>query len=91
MPPADATAPTRGLTTEEVAARYRVGPDKVRAWIKSGALRAINTADVACGKPRFVVTPEALTAFEAARSVEAPPPQPKRRRRVANEVDFFPD
>ncbi|VTR93335.1 unnamed protein product [Gemmata massiliana] len=75
----------RGLTTAEVARRYRVGEDRVRAWIKSGLLKAVNTADVACGKPRFVVLPEALAEFERTRS-----PAP-RRRRPSNQIDFFPD
>src|SRR5262245_18072506 len=56
-----ATAPTdtppaaRGLTVRDVARRYRVSPDKVRAWITSGELRAVNTATALCGRPRWVV------------------------------------
>ena len=52
MPP-DASA--RGLTVADVARRYRVGEDKVRAWIRGGELKALNTAMSGCGKPRFVV------------------------------------
>lgn len=84
------TTDSPSLTVSEVARRLRVGEDKVRAWIKAGLLRAINTADVACAKPRFVVPPEALAEFERARSV-APPPKPARRRRKTGLVDFFPD
>lgn len=84
----DTTALTRGLTTADVAARYRVGEDKVRAWIQAGALRAINTADATCGKPRFVVPPEALAEFEAVRSAAAPP-KARRAKRRRDEVDFF--
>lgn len=87
MPP---DAAGRGLTVADVARRYRVGGDKVRAWIRRGELRALNTAAVECGKPRFVVTPEALADFEARRSA-APLPKPVRRPRRASEIDFFPD
>ncbi|VTR93578.1 unnamed protein product [Gemmata massiliana] len=80
----------RGFTTAEVARRYRVSEDRVRAWIKSGLLKAVNTADVACGKPRFVVLPEALAEFERTRS-PAPLPKVPRRRRPSNQIDFFPD
>ncbi len=80
----------RGLTVADVAKRYRVGEDKVRAWIKSGLLKAVNTQDVACGKPRFVVLPEALTEFERTRS-PAPFPKVPRRRRPTGQIDFFPD
>jgi hypothetical protein len=89
MPTAD-DAPARGFTPEDLSRRFRVSPDKVRLWIKNGKLRAINTADAMCGKPRFVVTPEALREFEEGRTV-APPVKPQKRRRRPAEVDFFPD
>lgn len=81
--------PGRGLTTAEVAQRYRVSEDKVRAWIKSGKLKAIDTSDVRCGKPRFVVLPEQLAEFERSRST-APTPKPKPRRRADGTKDYFP-
>jgi hypothetical protein len=82
--------PQRGMTPNEVALRYRVSPDKVREWIRRGALRAINVADVKCGKPRFVVPPEAIAEFERVRAA-AEPPKPARRRRQPAVVDYFPD
>jgi excisionase family DNA binding protein len=83
--------PAAGLTVAEVARRYRVGEDKVRAWIARGELKAINTAAVLCGRPRWVVPPEALAEFEKARrGSPAPKPQRQRRRR-AQEIDFYPD
>jgi transposase len=75
----------------EIARRFRVGEDRVRGWIRSGALRAINTADVRCGRPRFVALPEHLAEFERGRSAAAPPRAPKRPRRRPDEVDYFPD
>lgn len=83
------TTPTNGLTVSDVARRYRIGEDRVRGWIRSGLLRAINTSDIGCGKPRFVVTPEALAEFERARTV-APPVKAKRSKR-RSERDYFPD
>jgi excisionase family DNA binding protein len=47
----DSTSVLDGLTTCEAAARFRVGEDCIRAWIKSGQLRATNTADARCAKP----------------------------------------
>lgn len=80
-----------GLTVADIARLYRVSPDKVRAWIKRGELSAINTSDVRCGKPRFVVTPQALAAFERGRQAATPnAPKPKRRRKT-NQIDFYPD
>jgi transposase len=82
--------PGAGLTVRDVARRYRVGEDKVRAWIARGELRAINTAAVLCGKPRWVISPDALAEFERRRA-GGPPPKPKRARRKSAEIDFYPD
>jgi excisionase family DNA binding protein len=87
---APAPAPACGFTVREVARRYRVGEDKVRAWINRGELRAINTAAVLCGRPRWVVPPEALAEFEKGRH-GGPAPKPQRRRqRQRQVVDYFP-
>jgi excisionase family DNA binding protein len=82
--------PGAGLTVEDVARRLRVGPDKVRSWITRGELKAVNTAAQLCGKPRWVITPEAIADFEQRRS-SAPAPKPRRRRRQSTLVDFYPD
>jgi transposase len=80
-----------GLTVADVARRYRVGPDKVRAWIARGELAAIDTAAVRCGRPRWVITPEALAAFERARTGGPATQQVPRRRRRLQAVDYFAD
>src|SRR4051794_21965418 len=68
----DASLPTppaqAGYTVADVARRLRVGEDKVRGWIARGELAAINTATALCGKPRWVIPPEALAAFERSRA-----------------------
>jgi excisionase family DNA binding protein len=78
-----------GLTVSEVARRYRVGEDKVRAWIRKGELRAVNTAAVLCGRPRWVISEEALAEFERRRS-SAPPAKPPTSRRRNVIKDFYP-
>ena len=79
-----------GYTTGDIARRHRVGEEKVRGWIKSGQLAAINTSDSSCARPRYVVTPDALHEFERKRSA-SPPPKPPRRRRRPVMTDFYPD
>jgi hypothetical protein len=79
-----------GLTVRDVARRYRVSPDKVRAWIRRGDLQAVNTATVLCGRPRWIILPDALAAFERPRD-STPPPKPPRRRRQPEIVDYYPD
>jgi hypothetical protein len=61
-------------------------------WIRRGELKAINVATALCGKPRWVVTPEALAEFERRR-VGGPPPKKerKRRKRDPDFIDYYPD
>jgi excisionase family DNA binding protein len=80
-----------GMTVSDVARRLRVGQDKVRAWIARGELLAVNTAANTLGKPRWVITPEAIAEFERKRSGWQPPKRTPRRRRQDDEVDYFPD
>jgi hypothetical protein len=82
--------PQHGLTTADVAARYRVGEDTVRHWIKNGSLAATNTAKTLCGKPRWVVTREALAVFEQRRA-GGPPPKPTRKKKSTGLLDYYPD
>jgi hypothetical protein len=79
-----------GYTVADLAQRWRIGPDKIRRWIVNHELEAINTAAALCGRPRYVVTADALAAFEQRRAA-GPPPKPPRRRRRPAEIDFYPD
>jgi hypothetical protein len=82
--------PARGLTVADVAARYRVGTDKVRSWIAKGILRAVNRNDTRAGKPSWVIPPEALAEFEQGRQAVTPP-RPARRKRKSAAIDYYPD
>lgn len=79
-----------GYSVPQVAARYKVCQETVRNWIRTGQLRAINVNSLQCGRPRFVVLPEALAEFEKGKTVPTPPP-PKRRKKVPRGKDFYPD
>ena len=78
------------LTPPQVAERFGVSPDKVRAWIASGELAATNVATRPSGRPRWRISAAALAAFEAARQGERPTPKPRRRRkRQPDVIQFF--
>jgi hypothetical protein len=82
----------RGLSPRNLCRRFKVGIDKVLGWIRRGELKAVNVATTLCGKPRWVVTPEALAEFERRRASGPPPkPQRKRRKRDPDFVDYYPD
>jgi hypothetical protein len=68
----------------------RVNADRVRAWIRSGELPALNLASKRCGRPRFVILPHQLASFEQRRAAAPPPKQVKQRKRT-NAVDYYPD
>jgi hypothetical protein len=89
--PTDTPPPARGLSVSDLAHRFRVSPDKIRFWISRGELVAVNVASDPAGRPRWVVTPEMLAAFELRRAGGPPPTPPRRRRRRACAIDFYPD
>lgn len=90
MPPPD-TLPAHGLTVRETARYLRVSPARVRGWIRSGRLGAVNTADHRCGKPRWVILPEHLRQWaQAHAAAQQAEPAPRRRKRMAI-VDYYPD
>jgi hypothetical protein len=80
----------RGYTPRELAKVLRVSPDRVRNWIKSKQLGAINTAAARCGKPRFVILPHHLAEFERSR-LAGSIPRPAQRARPQPGIDFYPD
>jgi hypothetical protein len=80
-----------GYTTQDIANRYRVGLGTVLGWIRLGELRAINRAAARSGRPRWVITVDALAEFELGRQAETPTRGPRRRRRQPATVDFYPD
>jgi hypothetical protein len=82
--------PACGLSVADLARRWRKGEDQIRGWIKSGELLALNVASTLSGKPRYVVTPEALAAFEQRRLVTPPAPKPTKRRKRGEIIDFYP-
>src|SRR5262245_30485620 len=79
-----------GYTVADLARRYRVSCDRVRGWIERGELRALSRRDARCGRPAYVVTPEAMAEFERGRAV-ATLPKPARRKKRTQEMDFYPD
>jgi hypothetical protein len=80
-----------GYTPNELARVLRVSPDKIRNWIRTGQLGAVNTATAACGKPRWVVLPHHLAAFERSRQAGPQRKTTPRRRQQPHFIDYYPD
>jgi hypothetical protein len=79
-----------GLTPRELARRWRISPDRVRAMILRGELQAINVSATRCGRRRYIVLPHHLAEWERTRQAGPPPATAKRKKRVVK-VDFYPD
>jgi excisionase family DNA binding protein len=90
MPTDNSVLRGRGYTTADAAKLLRVSEDKIRAWIRAGELAAVNTAGPSSVKPRFVILPQAIEQFAAARSPAKPSKVAPRKRRTVR-VDYFPD
>jgi excisionase family DNA binding protein len=77
-------------TVDDLCKRYGVTEGTVLAWIKSGALSALNVGRrLGAKKPRWRVSPEALAAFESARTPAAQPPRGTRRKRQGEVIAFY--
>ena len=80
----------RTLTPPQVAERFRVSPDKVRSWILSGQLRAIDiSTHPEIGRPRWRIYPTDLIAFENSRMARPPVKPTRRRRKPADVIQYF--
>lgn len=87
MRPASAN---RMLTPPEIAARFRVKPETVIGWIRSGELRAIDVSRQGSRRPRFRIDPGDLIAFANRRAVAvAPSKRSRRRQKPQNDVIKF--
>jgi hypothetical protein len=86
----DTTAPAAGLTVADLARRWRIGPDKIRGFLRRGELVGVNVAASLVGKPQWRITLESVKAFEARRT-SAPSPKPARRRKRTAIIDYYPD
>jgi hypothetical protein len=89
--PALSPVTMRGFTVEDLARRWRMGPDRIRGLIRRGELRAISTARTKSGRPRYVVLPEHLAEYERRLEVGAPPKPAPRRKPLKYKIDFVGD
>lgn len=77
------------FTVADIQKRYAVGEATVLGWIRSGQLKAMNLGRTPGGKrPRWRITQEWLTAFEASRT-QTPETPRVRRPKPANVVEFY--
>jgi hypothetical protein len=80
-----------GYKVEDLCKRWRVGADKVRAFLRRGELVGVNLASNLSGKPLWRIMPKAVERFEQRRTSAPAPRPPRRGRQPAGSIDYFPD
>lgn len=70
------------LTPPQLAKRWLCTPETVLSHIKAGRLRAFTLSPPDAKRPRWRISPDAITEFERLHSAHQPQ-QPVRRRRQA--------
>ncbi len=69
------------LTPPEVARLWGISSEKVRRWIETGELRAINVAKKSIGRPRYRIEKNDLIIFQDRRTATVKQPKAVRNRR----------
>ena len=82
---------SKWLTAPELARRWGVAHDKVLTFIRNGELQAVDLCSKRGGRPRWHISPEAVEAFERARSAQPRPTTSPRRRPKRDDgvIEFF--
>jgi hypothetical protein len=89
MPPAENPPALTGFSVADLCRRWRVGPDKIRVFLRRGELVGVNVATNLSAKPQWRITAESVERFEQRRSSE-PAPKPARRRKRIHLIDYYP-
>ena len=76
------------FTPPELAARWRVKPSMVLAWIRSSELTAFDVSNrTGVGRPRYRVPAEAVELFAARRSA-SPASKPRKKRAACSGREY---
>lgn len=80
---------SRYLSPPQVAKRFGVDVKKIIGWIRSGELRAVNLANSMSSRPRWKISPDALSTFLATRTAGSAPSITRQRRRKPEWQEYF--
>ena len=84
------TVDQQTVTPPELAKLWRVKPERVLVWIKSGELRAFDVSSrPGVGKPRYRIPQDAIIEFENRRSAAQVKTTRRRRKRPADVIEYF--
>ncbi len=81
----------QGYSVADLCIRWKVGADKIRAFLSRGELVGVNLATNLSARPQWRITPESVERFERRRSSTPIPKAPISRHRRRHEIDYYPD
>jgi hypothetical protein len=81
----------QGYSVADLCRRWKVGTDKIRVFLHRRELVGVNVATNLSGRPQWRITPESVELFERRRCSVPLPKTPRRNRRQAQEIDYYPD
>jgi hypothetical protein len=70
------------ITAPELARKWGVAPEKIRFWILTGELKAIDASTKLGGRPRYLIDLADIEAFERKRAI-VKQTEPKAKRKAA--------
>lgn len=76
------------VTVPQLAREWGADVKTVRAWIRTGQLRAIDACVKPGGRPRYLIDRADILAFENARTVQPHNRKPRRRRVPDHIIEF---
>lgn len=83
---------SKRFTPPQLARAWGIDPHKILSWVRSGELVAVNLATRPGGRPRYRISEDAVTAFEARRSAQVQPTamrQTRRKKADDGVIEFF--
>jgi len=84
------TVDQQTVTPPELARTWRVKPERVIAWIKSGELRAFDVStQPGVGRPRYRIPQDAIIEFENRRSAAQVKTTRRKRTQPVGVIEYF--
>lgn len=76
------------FTPAQLAERLQTTAETVIGHIRAGRLGAFSLSPPGCKRPRYRITPDAVTEFEESQQVR-PPAKPTPRRRKTSDPNYI--
>lgn len=77
------------MTVRQIAERWSIKPERIRAMIRNGTLEAVNFATSETTRPLLKVSRDAVLGFERRRATQPPPKRKPKLRTPSHVTEYF--